>query len=196
MSGSEFKGTTFYYLKALSVTDIMYLVLVTGYLAEITLIHDQQNYSAKYYLTHWDVNLCNTFITASGFIIVLLTIDRYKCICCPSHTRNKNPGLFVGLSILISFILLIPRFMEEKIVRRCIAVGLNNTHELSPDYCQCDTGGGSEDICKYETVPTPNLISSYPWVTYVILTELIIKVVPSIFLLVLNIRMINKCVQP
>ena len=78
MSGPDFQTSTFYYLRALSATDIMYLVLVTGYLAEITLINDNENYSAKYYLTHWDVNLCNTFITASGFIIVLLTIDRYQ----------------------------------------------------------------------------------------------------------------------
>ena len=77
LSGQEFNTSTFYYLRALSCTDMMYLVLVTGYLAEITLINDDQdNYSAKYYLTHWDVNLCNTFITASGFIILLLTIDR------------------------------------------------------------------------------------------------------------------------
>ena len=81
LSGQEFNTSTFYYLRALSCTDMMYLVLVTGYLAEITLIDDDQdNYSAKYYLTHWDVNLCNTFITASGFIILLLTIDRWDDI--------------------------------------------------------------------------------------------------------------------
>ena len=89
MTGPEFHGSTFYYLRALSATDILYLLLVTGYLAEITLIDGRDNYSAKYYLTYWDVNLCNTFITASGFIIVLLTIDRYRCICKPTLPRDK-----------------------------------------------------------------------------------------------------------
>ena len=192
MTGPEFSGTTFYYLRALSATDILYLLLVTGYLAEITLFDGRDNFSAKYYLTHWDVNLCNTFITASGFIIVLLNIDRYRCIYKPTLPRDKNPGILVGLALILSFILLIPRFMEEKLVRQCVGISLNNSHELSGDYCHCDAGGDSDLVCKYEAVLTPNLLNTFPWVTYVVLTELLIKVVPAVLLLVLNFLMINR----
>ena len=44
---------------------------------EIILLNDENiSFESKFYLTHMDIAIGNTFITTSGFIILLLTIDR------------------------------------------------------------------------------------------------------------------------
>ena len=50
-----------------------------GYVLEIILYdsHDFITFETKFYLTHMDIAIGNTFITTSGFIILLLTIDRW-----------------------------------------------------------------------------------------------------------------------
>ena len=81
MTAPEFEGVTFYYLRALSISDLLYLLFATGYYVEL-LFHNSDRHMREeevireYYLTHIDHIMCNTFICTSGFLIVLLTIDR------------------------------------------------------------------------------------------------------------------------
>ena len=85
--------------------------------------------------------------------------------------------------------------MEERLVRRCVGVTLsmNTTHQLSEDHCQCEVEEGRDSaVCKYEAEQTPNLLNTFPWITYVVITELIINFIPSLLLIVLNIVMINR----
>ena len=85
MSGRGFKGVTFYYLRALSISDLFYLLTVSGNIVEILFLEipegpdQQEQFLTMFYLTHMDHILCNTFINTSGFLIILLTIDRYSC---------------------------------------------------------------------------------------------------------------------
>ena len=63
------------------VQDLVYLLL--GYLLEILFLsNDNDNHTLSFettfYLTHMDIAIGNTFITTSGFIILLLTIDRLE----------------------------------------------------------------------------------------------------------------------
>merc|ERR1711963_331527 len=118
MTGPGFKGSTFFFLRALSMADLLYLVFTIGYFTEIMmLIEGSQSYNIMFYLTFWDVTICNTLIAASGFIIILLTIDRYRSICKPTFPRSSYPVLKTGIAFLISFILQIPRFLEDQIVQ-------------------------------------------------------------------------------
>lgn len=61
------------------VLDPDYLLL--GYLMEIIFLSNDNDdntlsFETTFYLTHMDIAIGNTFITTSGFIILLLTIDR------------------------------------------------------------------------------------------------------------------------
>ena len=69
-----------------------------------------------YYLTHWDVVLCNTFITASSGILLLTTINFYQHHFHPALPDHKHRLLRVVLIIISSFLLLLPRFMEFTIL--------------------------------------------------------------------------------
>ena len=97
MTSSDFKGVTFYYLRALSLTDLFYLFFAIGYYIELLFVDGTKHLGGvdiiqEYYLTHIDHIFCNTFISASGFLIILLTIDRYYCICHPARPRNSVLG--------------------------------------------------------------------------------------------------------
>ena len=88
ISGSGFNNVTFFYLRALSLSDLCYLLSVCFNLVEILVLTPygmgQDEIFQMFYLTHIDHILSNTFIGTSGFIIVLVTIDRFHCICLPT----------------------------------------------------------------------------------------------------------------
>ena len=118
MTGPGFSGPTFFFLRALSLSDLLYLFFAIGYFIEIMMLQEShENYPNIYYLTYWDVVICNTFISTSGFIIILLTIDRYRCICQPTLPPSSHPRLKTLLALAISFVMQLPRFMEERLFR-------------------------------------------------------------------------------
>ena len=127
LAGPAFRSSTFFYLRILSISDMMYLLSALGLLYEVFFMEGFTNFSLvlKYYLTHFDVILCNTFISTSGFIIIILTLDRYRCICQPSLPRKDNPGLYCGLAILISFAWQVPRFFTKVIESECVQIQPN-----------------------------------------------------------------------
>ena len=75
-------------------------------------------FEVKFYFTHIDIALGNTFITTSGFIILLLTVDRYRAIVHPTWSRDNTPALSIALALLCSALMQIPRFWEKRIVHR------------------------------------------------------------------------------
>ena len=160
-SPGQFSKRTCFYLQALSVTDILYLLFMIGYLNELFVLRTE-NYASWgliYYIINWSVVLSNTFITSSSGIILLLTIDYYyqlhdfdmagrqkqinesvlnnQNIKSDSEPKNKlcQPILYVILTIISSFLLLLPRFMEFTIVEECFGISLNETD------CVCDEMG-------------------------------------------------------
>ena len=151
MTGSGFKGSTFFFLRALSLSDLLYLVFSIGYFTEIMMLKEgQDNYQTMYFLTFWDVTLCNTLISTSGFVIILLTIDRYRCICQPMLPRSSHATLKASLALIISFVLQLPRFMEDRIVQECVRVTLSNNGSSFGDICDC-SGSGAAPLgeCRY-----------------------------------------------
>ena len=79
------------------------------------------NIAFKYYLTVFDVLLCNTFISCSGFIIILVTLDRYRCICQPHLPRAPHPRLLCALALLLSLAWQAPRLFIIRVQRQCVA---------------------------------------------------------------------------
>ena len=150
-------------------------------------------FEVKFYFTYVDISLGNMFITTSGFIILLLSIDRYRAIVHPTWTRDPAPGRTITFALICSFILQIPRFFEKHIVHRCVKVSQVNNVTLLGGKCHC--GGAFSFLgkeCRYETEVEKDIVGSYPWIVYTVLSELIMKIIPAILLVVLNNQIIRK----
>ena len=150
-------------------------------------------FEVKFYFTYVDIALGNMFITTSGFIILLLSIDRYRAIVHPTWRRDPAPGRTITFALICSFVLQTPRFFEKHIVHRCVRVFPVNNVTLLGGKCQC--GGAFSFLgkeCRYETEVEKDIVGSYPWIVYTVLSELIMKIIPAILLVVLNNRIIRK----
>ena len=150
-------------------------------------------FETKFYFTYVDIALGNMFITTSGFIILLLSVDRYRAIVHPTWSRDPAPGRTITFALICSFMLQIPRFFEKHIVNRCVRVHQVNNVTLLGGKCQC--GGAFSFLgkdCRYETEVEKDIVGSYPWIFFVVLSELIMKIIPAILLVFLNNRIIRK----
>ena len=46
--------------------------------------------------------------------------------------------------------------------------------------------------CRYETEIEDEVVGSYPWIVFTVLSELIMKIIPAILLVFLNMMIIRK----
>lgn len=95
---------------------------------------------------------------------------------------------------MVALILQMPRFIEDRILPVCIAISLNITGEIEGQECDC-VAAPLGHKCMYQTVVRNGMLGGSPWVTYVILTELMLKILPSILLLILNFLMAERYYQ-
>ena len=76
----KFSARLYFYLRSLSLSDLIYLLLVIPLLTRIVKSQNTNPYSddfhAKFYRIFIELELVNGFFTASVFIIVSMTIDR------------------------------------------------------------------------------------------------------------------------
>jgi hypothetical protein len=87
----------------------------------------------------------------------------------------------------------VPRWLEDEIQHVCVAITLNSTAVITDHECDCGLSAPlAGHMCRYQTAVRDNLRSRYPWVTYVILTELTVKILPSLLLLTLNVLMADR----
>ena len=74
--------------------------------------------------------------------------------------------------------------MEEKIVQECVRISIAvNQTSMQGEECECDTNIGT---CRYVAVASEEIQMTFPWVTFVILSEMFVKIIPAIILVILN----------
>lgn len=96
--------------------------------------------------------------------------------------------------MLIALTLQLPRWLEEDIEPSCIAVTLNSTASIDEeDECDCSPSEPLDGLkCKWVEVVRQDVRGRFPWITYVVLTELFVKILPSALLLTLNFLMADR----
>ena len=76
----KFSARLYFYLRSLSISDLIYLCLVIPNLSRLVQAQSRDPYSANYHAKVYrivvELELINGFFTASVFIIVCMTIDR------------------------------------------------------------------------------------------------------------------------
>lgn len=93
----------------------------------------------------------------------------------------QHPALYVMLALVLSLVLLLPRLLEYNILyHACLAPGAANR---------------SSSLCLpagQEVQGRPGLLTSAPWATYVLLTELGVTLLPATAMLALNIHALRR----
>ena len=151
--------------------------------------------------------LSNTFVTSSSGILLVLTIDYYLLTThyqWSAITRDKQgdadkeaakseycnhqdqgltekPLLRVFLAIVCSFLMNLPRGLEFTIEEQCVGMMINTST------CICDSLG----LCQYNATERNNVVRSFPWVAYILSSEIGLKLLPSVVLATLNWKLIN-----
>lgn len=106
------KGATKVYLTALAITDLCAMLTAIPMIFRLSRhFFHQKTYASAFFHAHLELLLSLTFITASIFIVVSLTVDRYLSICLPKTFRNVHTitnakvivlGAYMG-SVLLNF---------------------------------------------------------------------------------------------
>ena len=121
-------------------------------------------------------------------IIIILTIDRYRCICQPTLPRYKQPGLYCGHAFLVSFLWQVPRLFINTAPTSCLPISTNDRSALSSSrlgrfpyiFIQLSSYGSfnpgeCEEGLLVPVINISHLTSDFPWVLYVVLAELFMR---------------------
>ena len=162
------------YLMALSITDLLFLILFASILAEDRFTaHTQPYYFYSMYITY-AIYLIHVFLIASIWLTVMLAVERYIAICQPFlATKMCTVVKARVIVVLIYFCALccrIPNLWENRIVTVF-------DHSTNNTIYYMESTEFAENI-YYVTV--------YPWIVDVVLSS----VIPFVLLLVLNVRLI------
>ena len=82
LHGAHFSARIYTYLKALSVADLGFLIVTIPYLDEIanSKQHDdaigETGFVTAVYRIYFELSLINSFVSASVFIVLFMTVDR------------------------------------------------------------------------------------------------------------------------
>lgn len=106
------KGATKVYLTSLAITDLCVMLTAIPMIFRLSRhFFHKKTYITAFFHAHLELFLSLTFITASIFVVVSLTVDRYLAICLPKTFRNVHTttnakvivlGAYMG-SIIINF---------------------------------------------------------------------------------------------
>ena len=94
---------------------------------------------------------------------------------------TEKPLLRVFLAIVCSFLINLPRGLEFTIEEQCVGMMINTST------CICDSLG----LCQYNATERNNVVRSFPWVAYILSSEIGLKLLPSVVLATLNWKLIN-----
>ena len=161
------------YLMALSITDLLFLILFLTILYNRYTPHTQNYYFFHMYSTYATIFM-HVLLMASIWLTVMLACERYIAICRP-FLANKlctvvKARVIVALIYVCALICRLPNFWENR-----IESGFDPTTNTTIYYMQNSQFSYEQ---HYTTV--------YPWIVDGILSS----VIPFILLLVLNVRLI------
>ncbi|XP_068241770.1 probable G-protein coupled receptor AH9.1 isoform X2 [Palaemon carinicauda] len=155
--------TTYKYLMWLAITDLLASISLIP-----SLIHVDRTalpYGWAFYYAHFEIPLMNALTSASVYIVVGLSIDRFIAVCFPRRYRSVNaPRLAVvriTLSLVVPLLIYVPHSFYQRVV------------------CS-ETGAG----WTYKGVEA--LTGSLTWHVWEIIVELCHRMIPATILAILN----------
>lgn len=155
--------TTFNYLITLAITQLMACI---GLCFSIAHIHrGELIYGWAFYYAHFDTPIVNALTSASVYIVVGLSIDRFIAVCFPDYYKRVSAPIMakfrITMALIIPILLYIPNSFSNKVV--CAKSGMGYTYVENEDF---------------------------DWFKFLLFEELCHRIFPAFILVVLNICII------
>lgn len=105
LSKNFLKGATKVYLTALAITDLCVMLTAIPMIFRLSRhFFHKKTYASAFFHAHLELLLSLSFVTASIFIVVSLTVDRYLSICLPKTFRNVHTTANAKLVVLSAYV--------------------------------------------------------------------------------------------
>ncbi|CAL4133105.1 unnamed protein product, partial [Meganyctiphanes norvegica] len=157
--------TTLNYLITLAATQMVACIGLC--FSIIHLDRESLAYGWAFYYAHYDIPIVNASTSASVYIVVGLSIDRFIAVCLPDYyTRVSAPYLAkfrIIAALIVPILLYIPNSLSTSVV--CGKDGMGWTY-------------------------VPNINSNFEWFYFLLFEELCHRIFPALILVVLNISII------
>lgn len=156
------------YLIALTTTDLFVLLFE---IPMVVRLHDLLKVSqpVAYFYAHFELVLLNSCIATSIFIVLCLTVERYKSVCLrnlfASPQSNKKTLAYLSACLLCATVVSVPLSMLKTVCK------LNNGWSIKENR---------------------SITERSFWYAYLAISEGVVRLVPSLIIAVLNVLIIKK----
>ena len=169
----KLKGVMYVYLLGLAVSNLCVLVTAIPALTFASGKKGSQSYSTAFFVAHFEIPMLNSFMAASVYIIICMTVNRYISIYHPTHFQRihtfKNAYIAIAASFAGGVLLHIPLTFYQKI-------------EECPEHRKC----------LYEAKPNKVVTDHQLYDMYTFISEALLRFAPIITLTILNILIIVR----
>ncbi|KAK7075905.1 hypothetical protein SK128_022269 [Halocaridina rubra] len=160
------QATTYCYLMWLAITDMLASLSLIP--ALLHLERKELSYGWAYYYAHFEISVINALTSASVYIVVGLSVDRFIAVCHPRRYRTVSaPRLAVfriALSLIIPIFIYMPHFFYQEVV--CANTGMGWTYKNN------------------------EAIIGDSWYVWEVIVELCHRMIPATILAILNLCII------
>lgn len=115
----KLKGVMYVYLLGLAVSNLFVLVTAIPALKFARGNNGSQNYATAFFMAHLEIPMLNSFMAASVYIIICMTVNRYISIYHPTHFQRihtfKNAYIAIVASFAGGVLLHIPLMFYQKV---------------------------------------------------------------------------------
>lgn len=167
------------YLSALALSDMGALLSSIPLWIRLAQKVACSHWSAFYY-GHLELFILNTFMAASIFNVVALTVERYTSVCLAGQFPKIHTPLRAKMAVAISFLLALIVSLPLCILKYVV---VHNEEEKST----------RDSIkCRYEYLEN-KIVTAHPlWTAYVWLGESLVRFLPGLILATLNMLILIK----
>lgn len=176
---SRMEGAIPVYLSALALSDMGALLSSIPLWIRLAQKVACSHWSAFYY-GHLELFILNTFMAASIFNVVALTVERYTSVCLAGQFPKIHTPLRAKMAVAISFLLALIVSLPLCILKYVV---VHNEEEKST----------RDSIkCRYEYLEN-KIVTAHPlWTAYVWLGESLVRFLPGLILATLNMLILIK----
>lgn len=183
LSRPKLKGVMYVYLLGLALSNLCVLITAIPALVDIAGNMDSRHSRATtFFQAHLEIPLLNSFMAASVYIIICMTVNRYISIYKPTHFQRFHTFKNAYIAIFFSFV-----------GGGVLHIPLGFAYVVSED---CDereyNSSATTTECEYSAVPNDAIADHVLFRVYLWVSEALLRLLPIITLTILNILIIVR----
>ena len=180
------KGVMYVYLLGLAVSNLCVLITAVPALFDISAGLGGGHYTTAFFQAHLKLPLINSFMASSVYIIIFMTVNRYISIYKPTDFQRlhtlKNARKSISLSFFSGIVFHIPLCFQNQVKRHC--------PQKSENFNDPDSRNSTS--CVWKSDENFFVSETYIFKTYLVISEILLRVGPIVILAILNTLIIHK----